>query len=80
LVVEIGGHTDNKGSENYNLTLSGKRADAVVKYLITNGVSPSKIKGKGYGYSVPIGDNSSEEGRAQNRRIEFKIVENKPVK
>ena len=74
LVIEIGGHTDSQGSEDYNLILSGKRADAVVSSLINLGVSPSRIKSKGYGFSIPLADNSSEEGRSQNRRTEFKIL------
>ena len=76
LVIEISGHTDRQGSENYNLVLSARRADAVVKYLCKNGVSPVRLKSKGYGFSIPVSDNSTEEGRAQNRRTEFKILGN----
>ena len=75
VLIEIGGHTDNKGSESYNLILSGKRADAVVKSLVDMGVSSSKLKSKGYGFSTPVADNSTEEGRAQNRRTELRILE-----
>lgn len=74
LLIEIGGHTDNKGSENYNLELSEKRADAVVRSLVELGVPSSKLKSKGYGFSTPVADNSTTEGRAQNRRTEFRIV------
>ena len=74
LVVEIGGHTDNQGSESYNLNLSAKRADAVVKYLVDSGIVSSRLKSKGYGFSKPIADNSTEEGKARNRRTEFKIL------
>ena len=77
LVIEIGGHTDTQGSENYNQTLSAKRAESVVKYLIANGIPASRLKSKGYGFSVPLTENSTEEGRAQNRRTEFKILESK---
>lgn len=77
LVIEIGGHTDLQGSEAHNLILSGKRADTVVQYLIGKGVSSSRLSSKGYGYSVPVADNSTEAGRALNRRTEFKILENK---
>ena len=77
LVIEIGGHTDTQGSENYNLTLSGKRAESVVKYLVENGIPAPRLKSKGYGFSVPLTENSTEEGRAQNRRTEFKILESK---
>jgi len=75
LVIEIGGHTDNKGSESYNFTLSGKRADAVVQYLVHLGISSSRLRSKGYGFSIPVADNASEEGRALNRRTEFRILE-----
>ncbi len=77
LLVEIGGHTDNQGSESYNLALSAKRAEAVVKALIDMGVYASKLKSKGYGFSTPVADNLTEESRAQNRRTEFRILENK---
>ena len=74
LVIEIGGHTDSQGSESYNLNLSAKRADAVVKYLVDSGIAPLRLKSNGYGFSNPIADNSTEEGKAQNRRTEFKIL------
>ena len=77
LVMEIGGHTDTQGSENYNLTLSGKRAGSVVKHLVENGIPAPRLKSKGYGFSVPLTENSTEEGRAKNRRTEFKILESK---
>ncbi len=77
LVIEIGGHTDDHGSESHNLILSGKRAEAVVQYLVANGISAVRLKSKGYGFSVPLTDNSTEEGRAQNRRTEFKILSGK---
>ncbi|MCX6237217.1 MAG: OmpA family protein, partial [Bacteroidia bacterium] len=80
LIIEIGGHTDCLGSENYNLALSAKRADAVVQYLISKGVSSARLRSKGYGFSVPVADNSTEEGRALNRRTEFKIIENRTGK
>jgi outer membrane protein OmpA-like peptidoglycan-associated protein len=77
LIIEIGGHTDRQGSEDYNLILSSKRADTVVKALIGSGVPKSRLKSKGYGFYVPRADNTTEEGRAQNRRTEFKILESK---
>ncbi len=77
LVIEIGGHTDLQGSEEYNLILSRKRADAVVKSLVGSGVPSTRLKSKGYGFSVPVADNGDEQGRALNRRTEFKILENK---
>lgn len=75
MVIEIGGHTDNIGSEAYNNELSQKRANSVVKHLTERGISQNRLKGKGYGFSKPVADNSTEEGRAINRRTEFKILE-----
>jgi outer membrane protein OmpA-like peptidoglycan-associated protein len=72
--VEIAGHTDNKGSEIYNLELSRKRAQAVVNYLISVGCNGKNIEANGYGESKPIASNATEEGRAANRRVEFKFV------
>jgi outer membrane protein OmpA-like peptidoglycan-associated protein len=77
LVIEIGGHTDDQGSESHNLILSEKRAEAVVLYLIANGISSARLKSRGYGFSVPMTDNSTEGGRAMNRRTEFRILENR---
>jgi len=74
LIIEIGGHTDNKGSEIYNKELSEKRAIAVVRHLVERGVSQSRLISKGYGFSKPVADNSTEEGRTLNRRTEFKIL------
>ncbi len=72
--IEIGGHTDIIGTEEYNQTLSEKRAVAVVDYLVSEGISPARLSYKGYGNSMPIGDNSTEEGRGHNRRTEVMIV------
>jgi outer membrane protein OmpA-like peptidoglycan-associated protein len=74
LTIEIGGHTDNVGSANYNLTLSENRAKSVAQYLTENGIDASRITWKGYGLTKPIGDNSTEDGRAENRRTEIKIT------
>ncbi len=76
IVVEIAGYTDNVGSFKYNLKLSQRRADAVVKYLISKGVPPSALVAKGYGPLNPIASNATEEGRALNRRVEAKILKN----
>ena len=73
--VEIGGHTDSKGSDEYNINLSQGRADAVVNYVINQGVDFSRIIAKGYGESLPVDTNSTDEGRQSNRRVEFKILE-----
>ncbi len=69
--IEIYGHTDNAGDADKNLELSIKRAKAVGNYLIAKGVGSSKVTSIGYGSSKPIGSNETEEGRKQNRRVEF---------
>lgn len=73
LKVEIQGHTDNVGSESYNKTLSQKRADVVKNYLISKGVAASRLTAVGYGEGSPVADNKTADGRAMNRRIEFKV-------
>lgn len=75
IAIEIGGHTDNQGSEEYNLQLSLDRAKAVYDYLLSKGIDAAQISYKGYGKSQPIESNDTEEGRAANRRTEFKVVE-----
>jgi len=74
LVVEIGGHTDDIGKNKTNQILSEKRAESVKQYLVGKGIDPVRIKSKGYGESQPIESNKTEEGRAKNRRIEFKVL------
>jgi outer membrane protein OmpA-like peptidoglycan-associated protein len=74
LVVEIGGHTDNSGSKNYNLDLSEQRAASVKNALVQRGLNSERIQIKGYGMSEPLNTNSSEEERAINRRTELKII------
>ncbi len=75
MVIEVGGHTDDRGSEEANQRLSAARAQAVVDYLKLAGIEEARLQAKGYGESVPIADNSTAEGRAANRRTEFVIVE-----
>ena len=72
--VEIGGHTDSEGTEINNQRLSLQRAEAVRTYLITKGVAAPRLVAKGFGSTVPIADNATPEGRAQNRRIEFVVT------
>lgn len=72
--IEIGGHTDSKGSVEYNQRLSEGRAKAVADYLIEHGINAKRLEFKGYGKSRPIDDNDSEEGRARNRRVEIKVL------
>lgn len=75
LRIEIGGHTDDVGEASDNQILSENRAKAVYQYLIENGISEDRLSYKGYGETQPIEENSTEEGRAANRRTEFKVVE-----
>ncbi|WP_291072200.1 OmpA family protein [Hyphomonas sp.] len=72
--LRVEGHTDNTGSAALNESLSKRRAEAVRAALIQRGVAPSRILAAGYGASKPIGDNTTDEGRALNRRIEIRIV------
>jgi outer membrane protein OmpA-like peptidoglycan-associated protein len=72
--IEISGHTDNIGNMQYNQSLSEKRAKAVVDYLASSGIQMNRLTYKGYGSSVPIGTNDTEEGRSINRRTELRIV------
>lgn len=76
LTIEIYGHTDAVGSTERNLELSNQRAKAVAMYLIDSGINKNRVKWLGYGSSKPIADNTTEEGRTQNRRVEFKVLEN----
>ena len=69
--VEVAGHTCSIGTDEYNMGLSQRRADAVRNYLISKGVPADRLTAKGYGESQPIADNATEEGRVQNRRVEL---------
>jgi outer membrane protein OmpA-like peptidoglycan-associated protein len=72
--VEISGHTDNVGGLKANTKLSTDRAKAVVDYLVRQGIVASRLEYKGYAYSQPVAPNNTEQGRAQNRRVEFKVL------
>lgn len=72
--LSIEGHTDSQGSETSNLNLSQRRADAVKLYLTNNGIAATRMTTLGYGEAVPVADNNSPEGRALNRRVEFKVT------
>lgn len=72
--IEISGHTDNVGSDAFNLKLSDDRANAVMNYIVSQGIDQSRITAKGYGESKPIADNDTDKGRQTNRRVEFTIV------
>jgi OmpA-OmpF porin, OOP family len=72
--VRVEGHTDSRGSDSYNLKLSQGRAESVKQYLVEHGIVPDRMEPRGFGETVPIADNRTEEGRAQNRRVEFIIT------
>lgn len=74
--IEIFGYTDSTGKPEYNLTLSGQRANSVKAYLIAKGLSSSRFKTNGLGVANPIATNDTPEGRSQNRRVEFAITAN----
>ncbi len=78
--IEIQGHTDNKGTDTYNMSLSERRANTVSNYLAMKGIKNSRMKTVGYGESAPKYSNNTEDGRAQNRRVEFLITANEKMK
>ncbi len=86
LEVEIHAHTDNKGDDKYNMTLSQRRAESVVNYLVNSGIEKSRLTAKGFGETKPIAQNNlpngkdNPEGRALNRRTEFKIMNDVPTR
>lgn len=73
ITLDVWGHTDATGSETYNLRLSQKRAAAVEKFLVDNGIAATRLKSAGFGESRPLADNDTEEGRDRNRRVELNI-------
>jgi OOP family OmpA-OmpF porin len=73
LKIKLVGHTDNVGSQKFNLKLSRERAETMKTYLVGKGVDPQKILVEGQGMEQPLNDNSSEEKRARNRRVELTI-------
>jgi cytochrome c oxidase subunit II len=74
MAIEISGHTDNTGEPEGNLALSQERAKAVQDYLVGKGIAESRLRTAGYGQTRPVASNDTEDGRAQNRRIEFRIT------
>lgn len=75
--VEVQGHTDNTGTPEFNRTLSQERARAVVAWLTAHGIAAERLHATGHGTDVPLAPNDTEEGRAKNRRVEFKVLERK---
>ncbi len=86
LVLEIGGHTDNRGTLEYNIDLSKRRAQSVVNYLVQRGVESKRLRAQGYGETMPITSNKTNFGRQFNRRTEFEVLDttqhylNHPIK
>jgi len=78
--IEIQGHTDSRGTEEYNMGLSLRRANAVRDYLVSQSIDGSRMTVKGYGESAPAYSNDTPEGMAQNRRVEFLITANDKMK
>ncbi len=72
--LRVEGHTDSRGNDEKNLKLSQRRADAVRKFLISEGIEPERLQSKGYGEDRPIADNDTRQGRERNRRVEFTII------
>src|SRR5690606_4058831 len=77
--IEVAGHTDDRGGDALNLRLSQARAQAVVDHLVRKGIPKELLVAKGYGPSEPIDTNRTEAGRANNRRVEFRILEQEAV-
>jgi OOP family OmpA-OmpF porin len=75
VVVEVAGHTDSKGSEEYNQGLSERRADAVRDFLVSKGVRASRLTSRGYGELRPVASNDTDEGRQENRRVELIVLD-----
>ena len=78
--IEIQGHTDSKGSLSYNQALSERRANAVSGYLMNKGITSKRLTNKGFGETLPKYGNDTDEGRTQNRRVEFLITANEKMK
>ena len=78
-IIEISGHTDSVASERYNRDLSQLRAEAVVRYLISIGIESNRLVARGYGEANPVADNGLEEGRALNRRVEFRFLKKEEI-
>jgi outer membrane protein OmpA-like peptidoglycan-associated protein len=74
--VQVEGHTDSRGNDDANQSLSERRAQSVVKYLISRGVAAERLTAVGFGESKPIADNNTNAGRSTNRRVEFVIIGN----
>jgi outer membrane protein OmpA-like peptidoglycan-associated protein len=78
--MAIEGHTDNRGAADMNKTLSQNRANSVMQWIVQHGIAQSRLEAHGYGLEKPIDDNNTDKGRANNRRVEFKITEEEEQK
>jgi OOP family OmpA-OmpF porin len=78
--IAIEGHTDSDGGDSYNLKLSDDRAKSVQAYLVDHGIEADRLTAKGFGETKPIGDNATDAGKEQNRRVEFLITEQDEIK
>jgi OOP family OmpA-OmpF porin len=74
VLVVVEGHTDNIGNDEYNQALSVQRAEAVFRYLVNRGIAPERLRTEGHGESRPVATNDTEQGRAQNRRVELRVM------
>jgi OOP family OmpA-OmpF porin len=74
--IEMSAHTDSRGSDQYNFTLSDNRARSVMEYILSKGIAPKRIISQGYGETKPVATNDTDDGRQLNRRVEFKILKN----
>jgi OOP family OmpA-OmpF porin len=72
--IEIAGHTDNKGTDDYNINLSQGRSQSVVDYIVSQGIDSGRLGAHGYGEGKPIEANDTDGGRAVNRRVEFTVL------
>jgi outer membrane protein OmpA-like peptidoglycan-associated protein len=76
LEIEMSAHTDSRGSDEYNFKLSDNRARSVMEYILSKGIAANRIISKGYGETVPVATNETDDGRQLNRRVEFTILKN----
>jgi outer membrane protein OmpA-like peptidoglycan-associated protein len=77
--VQVEGHTDSTGSARLNTTLSQARAESVVAYLAAHGVERGRLEARGFGPSRPLATNVTRTGREANRRVEFRVLERRPI-
>lgn len=76
IAIELSGHTSSEGKDDYNMQLSSDRANAIKRWLTEKGIDENRINAIGYGKTKPVADNSTEEGRKKNRRVELKVIKN----